>query len=479
MNGQGSTASQEPQRAAQVEQGRGCSTLAPPAPRSDAEWIACAPPEVREAFLQGLSDGALLALPWLFEFWALPHQRPPSGDWRTWVCMGGRGAGKTRAGAEWVRAQVEGDLPGSAGRARRVALIGETYDQARDVMVFGESGILACSPPDRRPQWEASRRRLVWPNGAEAQLFSATEPEALRGPQFDAAWADELGKWRKAGDAWDMLQFALRLGDDPRVVVTTTPRAQAVLRALLARESTVLTHAPTSANRAWLARSFLQEIEARYGGTRLGRQEIEGELLDEAEGSLFPPALIENARVPALPEGGPGRVVVAVDPAVGGKDSDLCGIIVAGAVTEGPVQDWRAYVLEDCSLRAQSPSDWARAALDAMARHGAERLVAEVNQGGDMVESVLRQIDPLVPFRALHATRGKAARAEPVAALYEQGRVRHLPGLGALEEQMALMTAQGYVGRGSPDRLDALVWALHALMIEPAQRWRQPQMRVL
>ncbi|MCC5988439.1 MAG: DNA-packaging protein [Pararhodobacter sp.] len=483
MNAQESTGSQGPQAAAgQGPAGSqaGCSTSAPQGARSDAEWIACAPPPVREAFLESLSDEALLALPWLFEFWALPHQRPPVGAWRSWVCLGGRGAGKTRAGAEWVRAMVEGDLPGSAGRARRVALIGETYDQARDVMVFGESGILACSPPDRRPQWEATRRRLVWPNGAEAQLFSATEPEALRGPQFDAAWADELGKWRKAGEAWDMLQFALRLGDDPRVVVTTTPRGQVTLRALLSRDSTVVTHAPTSANRAWLARAFLDEIEARYGGTRLGRQEIEGELLDEAEGTLFPPALIEAARVARLPDAGPGRVVVALDPAVsGGAGSDLCGIIVAGALCEGPVQDWRAWVIEDCSLRAASPSDWAHAALDAMARHGAERLVAEVNQGGDMVASVLRQIDPLVPYRALRASRGKAARAEPVAALYEQGRVKHLPGLGALEEQMALMTAQGYAGRGSPDRLDALVWALHALMIEPAQRWHRPQMRVL
>jgi len=430
---------------------------------------------VQESFLQGLSDAALAALPWLFDFWALDHQRPPPGDWRTWVCLGGRGAGKTRAGAEWVRAMVEGARPGDPGRARRVALVGETYDQTREVMVMGDSGILAVSPPDRRPEWQATRRRLVWPNGAEAQLFSATEPEALRGPQFDAAWADELGKWKKAEDAWDQLQFGLRLGAAPRAIVTTTPRDQPTLRGLLARDSTVVTRAPTRANRAWLAESFLSEIEARYGGSLLGRQELEGELLTEVEGALFPTPLLAAAQVPRAPA--LSRVVVALDPAVGGRD--LCGLVAVGAVTEGPVQDWRAYVLEDASLKAQGPSDWAQAALDLMARHGAERLVAEVNQGGNLVASVLRQIDPLVPVTEVRATRGKAARAEPVAALYEQGRIRHLPGLGALEAQMRQMTAQGFRGEGSPDRLDALVWAVEALILTPARAWRAPRVRML
>jgi phage terminase large subunit-like protein len=430
---------------------------------------------VQEAFLNSLSDGALLALPWLFEFWALDHQRPPTCWWRTWVCLGGRGAGKTRAGAEWVRSMVEGAGPGDPGRARRVALVGETYDQVRDVMVCGDSGILAVSPPDRRPEWESTRRRLVWPNGAEASCYSASDPEALRGPQFDAAWADELGKWKKGTEAWDQLQFALRLGDDPRAIVTTTPRAQAALKALLARPGTVVTHAPTRANRAWLADTFLAEVEARHAGSRTGLQELEGVLVEETECTLFPLPLLSAAQVAKAPQ--MGRVVVALDPAVGG--SDLCGLVAVGAVTEGPVQDWRAYVLEDASLRAASPTDWARAALDLMARHGAERLVAEVNQGGNLVASVLRQIDPLVPVTAVHATRGKAARAEPVAALYEQGRVKHLPGLSALEEQMGRMTPQGFEGAGSPDRLDALVWALHALILEPAARWRAPRVRVL
>ena len=419
-----------------------------------------------------------MALPWLFEFWALPHQLPPEGAWRTWVIMGGRGAGKTRAGAEWVRAQVEGAGPKDAGRARRVALVGETVDQVREVMVMGDSGILACSPPDRRPAWEATRKRLVWPNGAVAQVFSAHEPESLRGPQFDAAWADELAKWKRAEEAWDMLQFALRLGDAPRQVVTTTPRAVPVLKAILQNPSTVLTNAPTEANRAYLAASFLEEVRARYGGTRLGRQELDGEFLEDVEGALWSHRGIDACRVGRAPK--LDRVVVAVDPAVShGRGSDACGIVVAGAVTDGPPQDWRAYVLEDATVSAARPADWAKAALAAMERHGAERLVAEVNQGGDLVESVIRQIDPMVPYRALRAGRGKAARAEPVAALYEQGRVRHLPGLEALEDEMCRMTVRGFAGDGSPDRTDALVWALTELMIRPAAAWRRPRLRGL
>ncbi|MBK5944912.1 ATP-binding protein [Rhodobacter veldkampii DSM 11550] len=431
-----------------------------------------------DEFLTGLSAEALLALPWLFEFWALPHQLPPEGAWRSWVIMGGRGAGKTRAGAEWVRAQVEGARPADPGRARRVALVGETVDQVREVMVFGDSGILACSPPDRRPDWEAGRKRLVWSNGATAQVFSAHEPESLRGPQFDAAWADELAKWKRAEEAWDMLQFALRLGDHPQQVVTTTPRNVGVLKAILRNPSTVLTHAPTEANRAYLAASFLDEVRARYAGTRIGRQELDGILLEEVEGALWTTAGLEAVRIEAAPD--LDRIVVAVDPVVSsGAAADECGIVVVGAVTRGPVQDWRAYVLEDATVKGASPAEWARAALAAMQRHGAERLVAEVNQGGDLVESVIRQIDPLVPFRALRAGRGKGLRAEPVAALYEQGRVSHLRGLGALEDQMCRMTAQGYRGRGSPDRLDALVWALHELIVEPAAHYQRPQVRVL
>lgn len=405
----------------------------------------------------------------------MPHQLPPDGAWRAWVILGGRGAGKTRAGAEWVRSQVEGARPTDKGKARRIALVGETYDQVRDVMVFGDSGVMACSPPDRRPDWKATERKLVWPNGAEAQAFSAFDPEGLRGPQFDGAWVDELAKWRKGEDAWDMLQFALRLGTDPRVCVTTTPRNAPVLKRLLDAPSTIVTHAATEANRANLAASFLEEVRTRYAGTRLGRQELDGVLLSDAEGALWTGATLEAAQVRAAPE--LTRIVVALDPSVGGGDA--CGIVVAGAVMDGPPIQWRAYVLEDCTLAGVSPTGWARAALDAADRHDADRLVAEVNQGGKLVEDVLRGLDPLVSLRCVHATRGKVARAEPVAALYEQGRVAHVPGLGALEEQMAQITTRGYLGKGSPDRVDALVWALHELMIEPAAKWRRPRLRSL
>ena len=454
------------------------STLTPSGPRSEAVWIAPAAREVQERFLESLTKDDLRALPYLFEFWALEHQLPPEGEWRNWVILGGRGAGKTRAGAEWVRSMAEGSRPRDRGRARRIGLVGETADQAREVMVFGESGIMACSPPDRRPQWIAGRKMLVWPNGATAHVLSAHDPESLRGWQFDALWADELAKWKRGQDSWDMLQLGLRLGDDPRACITTTPRNAPVLRDLLDRESTVMTHAPTTANAANLAAGFLEEVQRRYAGTRLGRQELDGVLLGDIEGALWTNDLIAACAVDKAPE--LTRIVVAVDPPVTGhKGSDLCGIVVAGVVTDGPPQNWRAYVLEDASVGAASPNEGGRAARAAMERHGADRLVAEVNQGGDLVEEVIRQIDPLVPYRAVRAGKGKAARAEPVAALYEQGRVSHLRGLSELEDQMCEMTTRGFTGRGSPDRVDALVWALHDLMVAPAAQYRRPRLRLL
>ncbi len=445
---------------------------------SGANWIGSAAPSIQERFLNELDEGELRALPFLFDFWALPHQLPPSGDWRSWVIMGGRGAGKTRAGAEWVRSVVEGAQPLDHGRCRRVALVGETIEQVREVMIFGDSGILACSPADRRPDWEATRKRLVWPNGAVATVHSAHDPEGLRGPQFDAAWVDELAKWKKAQETWDMLQFALRLGAHPQVCVTTTPRNVGVLKELLKAGSTVLTHAPTEANRANLAASFLEEARARYRGTRLGRQELDGVLLADAEGALWTSEILERCRVLKLPE--LDRIVVAVDPATtAGKTSDECGIVVAGLKSDGPPQDWRAYVLADCTVAGQGPLGWAKVAIRAMEKFGADRLVAEINQGGQMVQEVIRQVDPLVPYKGVHASRGKVARAEPVAALYEQGRVHHVADLDGLEDQMTRMTSHGYEGVGSPDRVDALVWALHELMIAPAAKWRQPGVRSL
>ena len=251
--------------------------------------------------------------------------------------MGGRGAGKTRAGAEWVRYMAEGAKPLDFGRARRIALVGETIDQVREVMIFGDSGIMACTPPDRTPVWEPSRKRLVWPNGATAQVFSAHDPESLRGPQFDAAWVDELAKWKKADETWTQLQFALRLGEKPQQVVTTTPRNTPILKQILENASTVITHAATEANRANLAKSFLEEVQSRYAGTRLGRQELEGVLLDDAEGALWTSLQLEALRVDE--PGALDRIVVAVDPPVTGHDqSDECGIVVVGARTRGTLR---------------------------------------------------------------------------------------------------------------------------------------------
>ncbi len=439
--------------------------------------LACASAAERTDFLDDLSLEELRALPYLFDFWAHPHQLPPGGDWRSWVILGGRGAGKTRAGSEWVRAHVEGARPLDPGRARRVALVGETYDQAREVMIYGESGILACSPPDRRPEWISTRRLLLWPNGAEARVYSANDFEALRGPQFDLAWADEIAKWPKAEQAWDMLQFCMRLGTDPKVCVTTTPRNTPFLHALMSRGSTVATHAPTQANRAYLADGFLAEIEERYAGSRQGREEIEGELLADTEGALWTRAMLDAALVRAAPEC--DRIVVAVDPSAStGERSDECGIVVVGVTYAEKVEDWRAYVLEDASLNA-SPAGWAEAAVKAARRHGADRIVAEVNQGGAMVEAMIRQVDQTIGVTKVHATKAKGVRAEPVAALYEQGRVRHVPGLGPLEDQMALMTVTGFQGKGSPDRVDALVWAMTEVILKPALARSNPRLRLV
>lgn len=445
---------------------------------SGANWIASGRPSVQRTFLNNLTPDQIEALPYIFDFWAMPHQRPPEGDWRTWVIMGGRGAGKTRAGAEWVRSIAEGRIPNAPGRARRIAIVGETVDQTREVMIFGESGILAVSPPDRRPKWIAGRKLLEWPNGATAHVFSAYDPDALRGPQFDALWADEVAKWKNGEDAWDMLQFALRLGDCPQACVTTTPRNVPVLKGILERDSTVVTHAPTEANAANLAAGFMEEVTTRYAGTRLGRQELDGVLLSDAEGAMWTAEMLAAATVDGVPD--LDRVVVAVDPPVTHKGhSDACGIVVAGAVTSGPVHTWRAYVLADLTVHTDSPTAWARLAIAAVDKFGAQRLVAEVNQGGDMVQTIINGIDPLVPYHAVRAHKGKAARAEPVAALYEQGRVSHVRGLGPLEDQMALMTHQGFIGSGSPDRVDALVWALRDLIIDPAYGWRAPRIRTL
>ena len=420
-----------------------------------ASSLASLPEPLRNRLVWSLTRKQALTIKYEWPYRARPEQLPPPGDWRVWLLLAGRGFGKTRTGAELVRARI------GAHTARRIALVAPTAADARDVMVEGESGLLAIAPPGERPLYEPSKRRLTWPNGAVATTYSADEPERLRGPQHDFAWCDELAAWRYP-EAWDMLMFGLRLGDDPRAVVTTTPRPNKLIRALLADPKVVVTRGRTAENRAHLAPAFLDQIVRRYEGTRLGRQELDAEILDDMPGALWQRGTIEAARVGALPD--LVRVVVAIDPAAASSEnSDETGIVVAGRDAGG-----HGYVLADASGR-YPPAEWARAAIAAFRANQADRIVAEVNNGGEMVEATLRTVDPNVPFRAVRASRGKAARAEPVAALYEQGRMHHLGAFAALEDQMCAFTsdfdrhAAGY----SPDRVDALVWAFTDLLVEP------------
>jgi len=420
------------------------------------------------AHLGRLGDQALIENATAWEFLARPEQLPPEGAWRTWLLMGGRGSGKTRAGAEWVHGLASGAVPG-LGKDGRIALVAETFGDAREVMIDGVSGIMGVAR-DQRPSFEATRRRLVWPSGAVAQMFSSEDPESLRGPQFDLAWCDELGKWRHQRETWDMLQFGLRLGTSPRQLVTTTPRATPLMLALVKDAATRVTRIRTEDNAAHLAAGFLDAIRARYGGTRLGRQELDGELIADREDGLWRRDQIEALVVRS--HGPLNRIVVAVDPpAVSEARYSCCGIVAAGLDTEG-----RAVVLADGSVEGASPSNWANAVSRLYRRFDADCVVAEINQGGDMVTSVLRTVEPTLPVRTVRATRGKWLRAEPVGALYEQGRVVHAGHFGALEDQMCDFGPDGLSSGRSPDRLDALVWALTELMLT---RRGSPQVRHL
>ncbi len=437
----------------------------------------CRPPEARallQAFLDALHPRELEALLAAWPLAARADQWPPNaaqggGPWSVWLVMGGRGAGKTRTGAQWVRGLALGEPDFAARPVGRIALVGETAADVRDVMIEGVSGILAVHSRAERPTWEPSRRRLEWPNGAIAQAFSAEDPESLRGPQFECAWLDEFAKWRHAQETFDMLQFGLRLGERPRQLVTTTPRPTEALRRLMQNPRTALSRASTYANAENLAPSFIEAIVGRYAGTRLGRQELEGEVVEDAEGALWTRDLIEAAREEAAPA--LCRVVVAIDPPASSSGrADRCGIVAAGLDADGVV-----HVLEDCSLGAARPAKWARAAIACCHRHEADGIVAEVNQGGDMVSAVIHEADASVLVRQVRATRGKYLRAAPVAQLYEQGRVRHAGAFPALEDEMCAFTAGGLPGGRSPDRLDALVWAVTALAL--SSRQAQPKVR--
>lgn len=398
-----------------------------------------------------------------WDVFAHPHQRPPdlapNGEpWLTWLLIGGRGAGKTRAGAEWIRAQALGLPPFANAPVARIALVGETEHDVREVMIEGVSGLMAVHERHERPRWLPSRKRLQWTNGAVAYAFSADDPESLRGPQFGCAWSDEMAKWRYAEAAFDMLQFGLRLGSQPRQLITTTPRPTALLKRLMLDPGNVVTRAPTRANALNLAPTFLEGVMARYAGTRLGRQELDGEIIEERPDALWSRALVESCRVADAPS--LVRIVVAVDPpASSGKRADSCGIVAAGIAENGMV-----YVLADDSVAGATPSLWAAKAIALWRRLEADTLVAEVNQGGEMVRAVMHEVDASVPVIAVRATRGKWLRAEPIATLYEQGRVKHAGGFAALEDEMCDFGSGGLSSGRSPDRLDALVWAVSALM---------------
>jgi phage terminase large subunit-like protein len=398
--------------------------------------------------------------------WARDDQLPPllsrcGGFWRAWLLLGGRGSGKTRAGAEWVRACALGKLPLADRRAHRIALVGETIGQVRSIMIEGVSGLLAVHRSEERPFPEWARNQLTWTNGTIAQFFAADDPESLRGPQFDAAWCDELAKWRRPERAWDNLQFALRLGEWPQVVITTTPRPIALLKALIKDETCAVSRSRTADNDNNLAPLFLAEMRRRYGDTPLGQQELEGEIVEERLTGLWKRAWLDQNRLQARPE--LQRIVVAVDPPVTSTaGSDSCGIIIAGRGVDG-----RAYVIGDRTIQGRDPATWAKAAVAAYHDYAADTIVVETNQGGDLLVQTFKSIDAMVPVKKVYASRGKWVRAEPVSALYNEGRVAHVGEFPELERQMCDFGADGLSQGRSPDRLDALVWAITELMLAP------------
>jgi phage terminase large subunit-like protein len=410
--------------------------------------------------LETFTEEEYLQLAWDWPAWARKNQLPPDGDWTIWLIMAGRGYGKTRSGAEFIRARVE------SGESRNIALIGATAADARDVMVEGPSGILNISPPWNRPLYEPSKRRITWPNGAVASLFTAEEPERLRGPQCDTFWCDEAGAWPNK-EAWDQLMFGFRLGDNPRGIVTTTPRPTQLIREIIKRSDTVVTRGSTYENRANLAKSFFQQVIKQYEGTRLGRQELKGELLEDTPGAIWTTEMIEKSRMKHLPCE-LSRIVVGVDPAVTShEESDETGIVVVGRGSG----DWKDhyFVLGDYSGRHPSVKTdprvktWPEMAIKAYQLHGADKIIAERNNGGDLVAGAIRQIAPSVAVEPVVATRGKIRRAEPVAMLWEQGRAHFVGVQHHLEDQMTTFQPDDPTSR-SPDRMDALVWAATALM---------------
>lgn len=444
-----------------------------------------AAPETARLAVRAMRDDVVQGLVQDWRTWRLKGQRPPPGDWRVWVMLAGRGFGKTRAGAEWVLERVRGDtgtvlkglsprpvevtVPEGTVPGMRIALVAATLDEARRIMVEGPSGLLACARPGEVRDWSAAQRTLWFENGAEVTLFSGASPESLRGPEHDFAWCDELAKWGKAAESWSNLQLGLRRGPLPQVLVTTTPRPGPVLARILEQPDTVRTGGATRDN-LFLPRAYVEAMEGLYGGTRLGAQELEGVLLNDVEGSLWPRDLIARCRagVPLSVT----RTVIGVDPPASANGT--CGIVVCALGGDG-----KAYVLADASVSGMSPQGWARAVAYAAEAWRADKIIVEKNQGGDMAATVLRGANAALPLQMEHASVGKSARAEPVAALFERGEAFFAGAFPALEAELSgLVAGGGYQGPGSsPDRADACVWALWALMLAPHRA--VPRIRML
>ncbi len=412
------------------------------------------PEDQRNAVVGQLTNKDKSRLLYHWPFWARDNQLAPEGSWTYWLILAGRGFGKTRCGAEWVRDLVTRNLAG------RIGLIAPTSADARDTMVEGESGLLNIFPGRERPHYEPSKRQITFSNGAIGKLYSAEEPERLRGPQHDALWADELCAWKYAEMAWDMAMFGLRLGVEPRACITTTPKPTVLLKSIMEDPHTHVTKGHTHDNLMNLAPTFREAILSKYEGTRLGRQELYAEVLEDVEGALWTRDMIQYVNV--MPSG-LKRILVAVDPPVtSGEKADECGIVVVGLAEDGKV-----YVIDDKSSQGDTPQGWAAKAVKAYYQYDADCIVAEVNNGGDLVEIIIRQCEggQNAKYKSVRATRGKFIRAEPVAAIYEQGRVYHCGQLTALEDQMCSFTIDiDRKSMGSPDRVDALVWAIIELI---------------
>lgn len=438
-----------------------------------AQLLKRMPVPKRQAVINRLTERQAEALRWDWRFWARPAQMLPGStgaaitrnDWVFWVVQAGRGFGKTRTGAEAVREWAED--PNA-----RILMIAPTSDDVRSTMIEGPSGLLSCYPPDRRPLYNPSRHLIHFPSGAIGITRSADEPERLRGPQFTKFWADELCAWNYPEEAWDQISFGFRLKTkNLQGIISTTPKPLKVFKAILSDPGTVVTRGSSYDNRDNLSPQFFDKVIRRYEGTRLGRQEIDAELLEDVPGALWVRKVIDATRITMKEMRWDliVRIVVAIDPAVtSNEDSDETGIVVAALARSGHV-----LILDDLSCK-ESPLGWAKVAIAAYKSRQAHRIVGEVNNGGDLVERNIRAVDPNIAFRAVRASRGKAIRAEPVAALYEQGRVHHVGFFPKLEDQMCEYTPLG--NEKSPDRLDAMVWAVTELLLDEEQMIMQTSM---